>query len=185
MRLVAHIPILEDHACEVENQWDARWWRPRRTGWLKADGAEATISDPAMHAMLLHQCRLSSSMDLNEFADQLAQGVDQLKPAGTTAQLSTMARDQAVAMALSLANLFPASPGMKHRSAMMTRGLLDHPEKLPCPALLDWLIVDLDIAGLEARLRALKALPDPVDAGALPPTLRDVAWRWVAPDTHG
>jgi hypothetical protein len=184
MRLVAHIPILEDHTCEVEKQWDARWWRPRRTGWLKADEAEATLADPAMHAMLLHQCRLSSSINLDEFADHLTANINQLKHAATTAHLSANARDQVVAMALSLANLFASSPGMKHRAAQMTRGLLEHPERLPCPALLDWLIVDLDITGFDGRLRELKTLPDPVDAEGLPPTLREAAWRWVASNDH-
>jgi hypothetical protein len=137
-----------------------------------------------MHAMLLHQCRLSSSINLDEFADHLTANINQLKHAATTAHLSANARDQVVAMALSLANLFASSPGMKHRAAQMTRGLLEHPERLPCPALLDWLIVDLDITGFDGRLRELKTLPDPVDAEGLPPTLREAAWRWVASNDH-
>ena len=185
MRLVAHIPILEDHGCRVAEGWDARWWRPRRAGWLDADEAEAPLSDPAMHGTLSQQCRLGSLLNLDEFADRLAAVADRLSAAGTTAHLSTAYRGQAIAAAISLADLFTASPGMRDRAAKMTGGLLEHPEKLPCPALLDWLIVDLDIAAFKACLLELKKQPAVAELVALPPSLQSAAWRWVAPEPEG
>jgi hypothetical protein len=180
MRLVAHIPILESQSCQVKKQWDASWWRPRQAGWLTPADAGCALSDPAMHAMLLHQVRTGPTLGLDDFVDLFAEGIDHLKSAGNTSRLSPPARDKAIAMALSLANLFTASPGMSHRAAAMTKGLLAHPQSLPCPGLLDWLIVDLDIAGFEEHLHELKGQPDTVEAITLSAGLREAAWRWVA-----
>ena len=100
--------------------------------------------------------------------------------------LDRMARDQVIAMALSLANLFSSTPGMRSRAQAMTMGLLANPEKLPNPALLDWMIVDLDIAVFESCLRELGNLEPPpalVDIADLSPLLRSAAWRWVPPSS--
>ncbi len=182
MRLVAHIPIIEDRTCSpVKGQWNAAWWQNRKAALLPADQAQASLADPRMHDLIVHQIRDCAGIDLDDFADELSDGLDRLKAAGTTLNLSSDDRDAVIAMALALASLFETSPGMRHRASAMTAGLLEHPEALPCPALLDWLIVDLDVETFEVRLKELQAQPQGVMFSELPPALRDAAWRWLAP----
>ncbi len=182
MRLVAHVPILEDHVCHVAKGWDFKWWQPHRARWLEASEVEAPLLNPAMHATLSQQCQLSSPLDLNDFADKLMSISDRLREEGTTADLPITSRNHVIAAAISLATLFSTSSGMMDRAAKMTSGLLEHPERLPCPALLDWMIVDLDVEGFQAHLLELSQQSPVTEHELLPPSLRSAAWRWIAPE---
>lgn len=182
MRLVAHLPIIEDRSgSPVEDLWDMRWWRPAKTGWLDAGKAEEPLSDQGMHALLLQQIKTIPGISLNEFADKIGTTLDALLGAATTARLGLQQCNTVIAAGLSLANLFNRSPGMRHRAAAMTKGLRDHPEAIPCPALLDWIIVPLDVEGFEARVMELRDQVTPYVLGAFPPSLREAPWRWIPP----
>lgn len=180
MRLVAHLPIAEDQTCSpVEGLWDAGWWREQRTDWLEAVEAEEALSDPIMHALLLHQTKATKALPLNEFADKIVGTLDNLMSAATTANLTLNERNLIIAAGLSLANFFSRSPGMRHRATAMTQGLLDHPQSIPCPALLDWIVVPLKVADFEAWLLELREQATPIAVDDLSANLRNGAWRWI------
>ncbi|MNH83268.1 DNA primase [compost metagenome] len=181
MRLVAHVPILENHRFSpVEGEWDRNWWHPVKAGWLDADQAQQSLLDSSKHKFLLHQTATSPKIELKEFSNRVG---SILKDHSTrnTAELNTNARKRVVAAALSLANLFPASPGMANRAKVMEKGLQAHPEAFPCPALVDWLVVDLALDEFQQQICDLNTLPGEIDADQLPPSLREAAWHWVAP----
>lgn len=181
MRLVAHIPILEDHRFSpVEGEWDRLWWHPIRTGWLSADDAQQPLLDPSKHTFLLHQTAASSKLELEAFSAKIS-SILKAHASKNTAQLDAAERRELVAAALSLANLYPKSPGMAYRAKMMASGLQAQPEAFPCPALVDWMVIDLALDDFQQQLRELSVLSGEIDADQLSPNLRGAAWHWIAP----
>jgi hypothetical protein len=177
MRLVAHIPILEDTDCkEVEGRWDKTWCHERQLPWVAADNAKL-LRDPKLHKIALHEASIGERVGLDEFFARMEKVV-----AGTGSSLDMTAEqaDAAVAAALSLATAFDRSPAMGRRAAAMAENLKVLPEKLPCPALVDWLVVDLDIERFHRQLIALQNINEKIiTASELPVALKGAAWRWV------
>ncbi|MDE1568803.1 CHC2 zinc finger domain-containing protein [Aquabacter sp. P-9] len=184
MRLVAHIPILEDMDCkEVEGRWDKIWCHERQIPWILADNAEL-VRDPKLHKIALHKAVIGRRVDLDEFFAAMEKVV---AGAGSSLGMTAEQADAAIAAALSLAAAFDRSPAMARRAAAMAENLRLLPEPLPCPALVDWLVVDLDIERFHSQLVALQKImddlvkikKDTVTSSELPPELKGAAWRWV------
>ena len=177
MRLVAHIPILEDMDCkEVEGRWDKTWCHERQVPWVPPDNAEL-LRDPKLHKIALHTASIGKRVSLDVFFASMERVVAE---AGTSLDMTTEQANAAVAAALSLAAAFDRSPAMGRRAAAMAKNLRLLPETLPCPALVDWLVVELDIERFHSQLVALKEINEKtVNASELPPALRGAAWRWV------
>lgn len=177
MRLVAHIPILEDTDCkEVEGRWDKTWCHERQVPWVAADNAEL-LRDPKLHKIALHKASIGQRVDLDEFFARMTKVTD---GAGSSLDMTAEQADAAVAAALSLATAFDRSPAMGRRAAAMAENLKFLPETLPCPALVDWLVVDLDIKRFHSQLIALKDIKKRViNTSDLSVELKEAAWRWV------
>ncbi|MBO9110000.1 toprim domain-containing protein [Agrobacterium sp. S2/73] len=181
MRLVAHIPILEAHRfVPVEGQWDRQWWHPVKAGWLDPNDAKESLLDPSRHNFLLHQTSASSRIGIDEFSARIASFL-QVHASKNTAQLNAAERRELVAAALSLANLYHHSPGMAYRAKTMVSGLQAMPEAFPSPALVDWMVVDLELDEFQEQLTELSTLSGEIDADQLSPSLREAAWHWIAP----
>lgn len=177
MRLVAHIPILEDMDCKgVEGRWDKTWCHERQVPWVAADNAEL-LRDPKLHKIALHTASIGKRVGLDEFFAAMEEVV---AGAGSSLDMTAEQADAAVAAALSLATAFDRSPAMGRRAAAMAENLRFLPETLPCPALVDWLVVDLDIERFHSQLVALQEIKEKiVTASELPAALKGAAWRWV------
>lgn len=177
MRLVAHIPILEDMDCkEVEGRWDKTWCHERELPWVAADNTKL-LRDPKLHNIALHTASIRPQVSLNNFfadMDKVVAG------AGSSLNMTAEQADIAVAAALSLAAAFDKSPAMRQRAAAMAQNLRFLPENLPCPALIDWLVVELDIERFHSQLVTLQEIEkEVVTATELPAALKEAAWRWV------
>ena len=177
MRLVAHIPIVEDMAYkEVEGRWDKTWCLERQVPWVSADDA-AVLRDPKLHKIALHTASIGKRVGLDEFF-ALMEGA--VAKAGTSLDMTTEQADAAVAAALSLAAVFDRSPAMERRAAAMVTNLRLFPETLPCPALVDWLVVELDVERFYSQLVALHEIKEEIITSPdLPVALKGAAWRWV------
>lgn len=181
MRLVAHIPILEDIDCkEVEGRWDKTWCHERQVPWVAANNGEL-LRDPKLHKIALHTASIGKRVSLNEFFAAMEKVVT---GSGSSLDMTAEQADAAVAAALSLAAAFDRSPAMRQRAAAMAKNLRLLPETLPCPALVDWLVVDLDIERFHSQLLALQKIKGKtVAASELPAALHGAAWRWVPRET--
>lgn len=177
MRLVAHIPILEDMDCkEVEGRWDKTWCHEREIPWVAADNVEL-LRDPKLHKIALHTASIGKRVSLDQFFANMEKVVT---GAGSSLNMIAEQADAAVAAALSLATAFDRSPAMTRRAAAMSENLRFLPETLPCPALVDWLVVELDIERFHSQLVALQEIKkEIVTASELPAALKGAAWRWV------
>ena len=159
MRLVAHVPILEDTDCkEVEGRWDKTWCHERQVPWVAADNAEL-LRDPKLHKIALHKASIGMRVGLDEFFARMEKVV---AGAGSSLDMTAEQADAAVAAALSLATAFDRSPAMGRRAAAMAENLKFLPETLPCPALVDWLVVDLDIERFHSQLVALQEIEEKI-----------------------
>jgi hypothetical protein len=186
MRLVAHIPILEDAvATPVADRWAPEWFRTRRGAWVVPEKAGPTqLADPTMHELVLHEAAASGQIDIDTFVGNLAAALESTAKANSTHAVNAEERDTLVAAAVSLAGLFSESPGMRARAAALAKAHRSHPERLPCPALLDWLIVDLNVSAFVQNLEALAPLRPKdglVALAELPPGLDEAPWRWLPP----
>jgi hypothetical protein len=185
MRLVAHIPIVEDRAFSpVDGQWDATWFRAQRAPWVSADKAAGKVANPDTHAQLLHDAVDAGKITLAAFVTEMLAVLKATEAARTTLGLDASGRDRVIAAGVSLSGLFEHSPGARWRAQMLTQNHYTLPEPLPCAALLDWLIVDLDVAGFQKRLTDLRDLALAKKTLAIPiaelsSALRDAPWRWT------
>ncbi|MCW2393797.1 MULTISPECIES: hypothetical protein [unclassified Sphingobium] len=163
MRLVAHIPILEDVDCkEVEGRWDKAWCQERQVPWVKSDSTEL-LRDPKLHKIALHAASIGERLSLDGFFAAMNKVVT---GAGSSLYMSSEQADAAVAA------VFDRSPAMRRRAAAMAENLKSLPETLPCPALVDWLVVELDIERFHRQLVALHEInKQTVTASELPPAL--------------
>ena len=177
MRLVAHIPILENvDLKEVEGRWDKTWCHERRVPWVSAEKAEL-LRDPKLHKIAVHTASIGKRISLDDFCAAMEEIVN---GTGTSLEMTAEQADAAVAAALSLAAVFDRSPAMGQRAEAMAQKLRFLPETLPCPALVDWLVVDLDIERFHSQLVALRDIKgQTVTASELPAALAEAAWRWV------
>ncbi|SFF52914.1 hypothetical protein SAMN05216566_12236 [Aureimonas phyllosphaerae] len=180
MRLVAHVPILEDMDCkEVEGRWDKTWCHKRQVPWVAADNAEL-LHDPKLYKIALHKAAIGERVSLDAFFAAMEKVV---AGAGSSLNMTAKQADAAVAAALSLTAAFDRSPAMGRRAAAMAKNLRLLPETLPCPALVDWLVVDLDIELFHRQLVALQEVrKKSITASELPAALKGAAWRWVPRD---
>jgi hypothetical protein len=187
MRLVAHIPIIEDRSSSsIKNLWDRAWYRPRRATWVDPDSGRMTLTAPEQHPQILHDAAAEQQIDLEAFIQRMLGVVEKVtNVSGSTLDLDASNRDRVIAAAISLSGLFANSPGMRARATALATKYQALPERLPCPSLLDWMIVDLKVEDFEQHLRALRDLARKkpalvVDHSELTPALRDAPWRWVA-----
>ncbi len=177
MRLVAHIPILEDTDFkEVEGRWDKTWCHERKVPWVDTKNPEL-LRDPKLHKIASHMASIGERITLDQFFGGMESIVD---CAGTSLDMATERADASVAAALSLAGMFDKSPAMGRRAAAMAKNLRTLPETLPCPALVDWLVVELDIERFHRQLDAFRKIKTKfVSEADLPAALKTAAWRWV------
>lgn len=177
MRLVAHIPIMEDMDCkDVKGYWDKAWCHERKLPWVVADSAKL-LRDPKLHEIAMHAASIGKRIDLDGFCAAMEEVV---AGAGSSLDMTAEQADAAIAAALSLATVFNRSPAMGQRAAAMAKNLRLLPENLPCPALVDWLVVELDIERFHSQLVALQEIKEEiVTASELPVALQGAAWRWV------
>lgn len=181
MRLVAHIPIMEDMDCkEVEGSWDKTWCHERQVPWVDPANVEF-LRNPKLHKVASHAASIAQRLSLDEFFEAMRKVVAW---PGSSLDMTAKQADVSVAAAISLAAAFDRSPAMRQRAEAMATNLRSLPETLPCPALVDWLVVDLDINRFHSQLVALQEIKekekkDGVNASELPTALKEAAWRWV------
>jgi len=186
MRLVAHIPIVEAQSSSaVATIWDARNFRAQRTAWVDPTIAAERLIDPNEHAQLLHDAAGQPAIEIEDFVSRLSAVIAATEGVGSTLELAGSKRDAIIAAGVSLSGLFMQSRSMNWRASKLAKEHQTHPERLPCPSLLDWLAVDLEIPRFEQYLRdlrdhakSLKVKASPIST--LPPALRDAPWRWTA-----
>ncbi|MDR7117369.1 CHC2 zinc finger domain-containing protein [Caulobacter sp. BE254] len=186
MRLVAHIPIVERQSSStVPGTWSGSAFRDRRVFWVDPTQAGSKLLDPLQHPELLHDAASQGAVGFDDFLIKMLAVIEATTPLGSTLGLDAKGREKVLAAAVSLGGLFKESEGMAHRAKMLALHHMTHPERLPCPSLLDWLIVDLDVSGFEGYLRHLNATAAAKGGKAvvlsdLPAALRDAPWRWTA-----
>ena len=181
IKLVAHIPIVEDKVYNgIKTTLDVEWWHERTTRWLDADEQRFDFEKSDGLDLAMNRVKSRPEILLSDFLGKAYAVVDALGNISTL-QASNHARSIVTELAVSLAHLFECSPGMRLRASMIFKGMLDHPERMPPPALCDWLFVDLDIERFGRHLDSLaRQDSEPMKASDLPTTLREAPWVWSA-----
>ncbi|MFP1133148.1 CHC2 zinc finger domain-containing protein [Asticcacaulis sp. W401b] len=184
MKLVAHIPIIEDQVfTPVEDKWNSKWWKARKASFLPVAPEESPL-DEDVHDLLRNQLKDQEMLPLDEFAQRFSILLDEFEVAGkqNTLDLDVAERSKIISLAIALSGLFKDSPSMRHRAEALIKGAQSHPERMPCAALIDWLVVKLDISGFREKLVELSKLKGEVQFSDVSPALRTAPWAWCPPE---